>query len=214
MLTTALGGTVSAGIYSPLTVCFSSVLIALIDAVILPCFIAVVVFSVVGNVSENVKLEKMTGFFKSFSSWLLGISFSLFVSFATFQGVSGAAVDGAKMSAAKKLVSGSVPIVGDYLADGFDIALVSTGLIKNSVGLTGVLVLAATTLAPLIKIVAFLLLSRLTSAVSEAVGDKKISSMLSGMAKSASLLVSTLAGITFVFMVLLMLMIFTFNPGV
>ena len=136
------------------------------------------------------------------------------MSFATFQGVSGAAVDGAKMSAAKKLVSGSVPIVGDYLADGFDIALVSTGLIKNSVGLTGVLVLAATTLAPLIKIVAFLLLSRLTSAVSEAVGDKKISSMLSGMVKSASLLVSTLAGITFVFMVLLMLMIFTFNPGV
>ena len=214
VLTTALGGTVSAGIYSPLTVCFSSVLIALIDAVILPCFIAVVVFSVVGNVSENVKLEKMTGFFKSFSSWLLGISFSLFVSFATFQGVSGAAVDGAKMSAAKKLVSGSVPIVGDYLADGFDIALVSTGLIKNSVGLTGVLVLAATTLAPLIKIVAFLLLSKLTSAVSEAVGDKKISAMLSGMAKSASLLVSTLAGITFVFTVLLMLMIFTFNPGV
>ena len=214
VLTTALGGTVSAGIYSPLTVCFSSVLIALIDAVILPCFIAVVVFSVVGNVSENVKLEKMTGFFKSFSSWLLGISFSLFVSFATFQGVSGAAVDGAKMSAAKKLVSGSVPIVGDYLTDGFDIALVSTGLIKNSVGLTGVLVLAATTLAPLIKIVAFLLLSRLTSAVSEAVGDKKISAMLSGMAKSASLLVSTLAGITFVFTVLLMLMIFTFNPGV
>ena len=50
VLTTALGGTVSAGIYSPLTVCFSSVLIALIDAVILPCFIAVVVFSVVSGV--------------------------------------------------------------------------------------------------------------------------------------------------------------------
>lgn len=214
VLTSALGGAVSVGLYSPLTVCFSSIMIALIESVILPCFVAVVVFSVVGNVSENVKLEKMTEFFKSFSSWLLGISFGLFVSFATFQGVSGGFVDGAKFSAIKKFVSGSVPIVGDYLSDGFDIAVIGTGLIKNSIGFSGLMILAATTLTPLVKIVSFLLLSKLCSAFSEAVGDKKISAMLSGMGKSAGLLVSALAGISFVFMVLTMLMIFTFNPGV
>ncbi len=145
---------------------------------------------------------------------MLGLTFGLFVTFATVQGVSGATVDNATLAATRKLVAGNVPVLGEYLSDGLDIALVGCGLVKNGLGIAAMVVVLIATLAPVMKLAAFLLLTKFTAAVGEAVGDKKISAMLTGIGKSTGLLVSALAGVTFVFMVLCMLMIYCFNPGV
>lgn len=213
-LTTALGGTVSAGIFQPLTVVFASGIVELISRIVLPAFVASVIFSAIGNVSDSVKLDKTASLFKNVSSWVLGLTFGLFVTFATVQGVSGATVDNATLAATRKLVAGNVPVLGEYLSDGLDIALVGCGLVKNGLGIAAMVVVLIATLAPVMKLAAFLLLTKFTAAVGEAVGDKKISAMLTGIGKSTGLLVSALAGVTFVFMVLCMLMIYCFNPGV
>lgn len=92
-LTSALGGVGSAGIYQPLMTVMTTVMIKVINVFILPMFIASVVFGIVGNLSDSIKLEKLNKTTKSIAEWTLGIIFSLFITFITAQGITGTAFD-------------------------------------------------------------------------------------------------------------------------
>ena len=75
-------------------------------------------------------------------------------------------------------------------------------------------VLAASVLFPLLRLAVFILGLRLTAAVTEPIGDERTSAALASLADNAGLLVSALVGVGFMFFVLLMLIIGSFNPGV
>ncbi|MEG2688301.1 MAG: stage III sporulation protein AE, partial [Clostridia bacterium] len=159
-----LGGASSVAIYQPFMAVLSSSIIKLIISFIVPAFIATIVFSVVGNISKNVKLDKLTKLIKSVSTWVLGIVFGLFATFLTMQGITGGVVDKFGFNAAKFALSSYVPVLGGYLSDGFDLLSTSMVLVKNAFGFTGVLALLALVMFPLLKLVVFVLALRLTSA--------------------------------------------------
>ena len=213
-LLAAVGGSTGVALYQPFMAVLSGTIIKLVQTVIVPAFIATIVFSVVGNVSENVKLDKLAKLFKSGAGWLVGIVFGLFAAFLTAQGITGGVLDRLSFNAAKFAVSSYVPILGGYVSDGFDLLTASLVLVKNAVGLTGVVVLLAVVLFPLLQIAVYILSLRLTAALTEPMGDARTSSVLASLADSASLLVTALVGVGFMFFVVLMLVIGSFNPGV
>ena len=213
-LLAAVGGGSGVALYQPFMAVLSGAVISLMRSVIVPAFIATIVFSVVGNVSDEVKLDKLAKLFKSGAGWLVGIVFGLFAAFLTAQGITGGVIDRLSFNAAKFAVSSYVPILGGYLSDGFDLLTASLVLVKNAVGATGVVVLLAVVLYPLLQVAVFTLGLRLTAAVTEPLGDKRVSGMTASLADSMSLLVTALAGAGFMFFVLLMLIIGSFNPGV
>lgn len=213
-LMTALGGVVSVGIYRPMLAIFATGIIGVVDGVILPFFIAALVMTVVGNIASNIKLGKLTEFFKSSAGWLLGVMFSLFLSLVTMQGLTGSTVDKLSVSAAKFAISSYVPVLGGYLSDGFDLVLASCVIVKNAVGFTGVLLLLGVILMPIIKIVVFMLGLKLTAALAEPLGDERISSMLYSVSKCLNLLIAALAGVGFLMFLLIMLVMYSCNLGV
>ena len=72
----------------------------------------------------------------------------------------------------------------------------------------------AVVLFPLTRLAAYILALRLTAAVTEPMGDSRTSSVLAALADNSSLLVTALVGVGFMFFILLMLVIGSFNPGV
>lgn len=212
-LLSMLGGATTVATYTPLMAVLSGFIMKLITAVIVPAFIATIVFSVVGNISKNVKLDKLTKVIKSSSTWLIGIVFGLFATFLTVQGITGGVVDKFGFNVAKFALSSYVPVLGGYLSDGFDLLSTSLVLVKNAVGYTGAIILVCVVLFPLVKVVIFTLTLRLTSAIAEPIGDKRISGLLHTVADSMNLLVTALAGVSFLFYVLLMLFIGSCNMG-
>ncbi len=213
-LLSVLGGAQVVATYSPLMAIFTSLIMKMISVVILPSFVAVVVFSVVGNISKTVKLDKLTKLIKSVSTWLLGIVFGVFASFLTAQGITGGVVDKFGFNIAKFALSSYVPILGGYLSDGIDLISASVVLVKNALGYTGVIILISVVLFPLVKVVIFTLTLRLTSAIAEPIGDNRVAMLLHSVAGSMNLLVSALAGVAFMFFILIMLLIGSCNMGV
>ncbi len=213
-LLSALGASASVGGYSPLLAVFCSFIMKIITSVVLPSFIACIVFCVVGNVSKTVKLDKLAKFVKSASSWLIGTVFGLFATFLTMQGISGGVLDKFGFNVAKFAVSSYVPILGGYLSDGFDIMSASLTLVKNAVGYTGAMLLCAVVVFPMVKVIAFLLVVRLTSAICQPIGDERVATLLSSVAKNLNLLITALAGVAFLFFLFLMLLISSCNMGV
>ena len=173
-LLSMLGGATTVATYTPLMAVLSGLIMKIITVVIVPAFIATIVFSVVGNISKNVKLDKLTKVVKSASTWLIGIVFGLFATFLTVQGITGGVVDKFGFNVAKFALSSYVPVLGGYLSDGFDLLSTSLVLVKNAIGYTGAVILICIVLFPLVKVVIFTLTLRLTSAIVEPIGDTRM----------------------------------------
>jgi stage III sporulation protein AE len=210
-LMSALGGNVGAAAYQPLMATLAVGIISVINAVVFPCFIATILFSVIGNMSETVRLEGFRNFFKTSANWLLGGVFTLFMLFVTVKGITGAALDGVTINALKFAVSSYVPILGGYLSDGFDLVLGSLVLIKNATGFTSVIILLTMLFSPIIKIAIFVLALKLLAAITEPVADARISKMISGLASNMKLLIASVLGVGFMFFLVVMLVIMTAN---
>lgn len=201
-LLTALGGSVSVGIYQPAIALLGNLFVSLITYFLLPLFIFSIVFSIVGNLSQNTRLDKFVSFLQSLFKWTIGLCFTIFLGFVSIQGIMAGAVDGLSIRTAKYAIKSYIPIVGGYVSDGLTIIMASSSLIKNAVGGVGLFVLLATVISPILSIAIFMLALKFMAGIIEPIGDKKISGFLSDMSKSMSLLVALLVAVSFMYVVM------------
>jgi stage III sporulation protein AE len=212
-LVTALGGVSAAGVYQPAIAAIGAIIIKIVTATVMPLFLACIVFCIIGSLSNNIKLDKLTNTTKSTAEWILGIMFSLFIAFISVEGIAGSAFDSVTIRSAKFALSGYLPIIGGQISDGFDLVVASLILLKNSFGLISIIILLSIVLAPAIKIILFSLLLKATAAVLEPVADKRVSDLLFNTAKCFNLLLVIIIGLAFIIFIMLMLIIVTCNLG-
>ena len=205
-LMAASGGAVSAGVFRPAVAFLASGICELFTAVVLPTSIVVVALTFAGNLSPDVRCEKLGGLFKSVNKWLIGLTLGLFTLFLTVQGIASAQYDGLSLRAVKYLVSGSVPIVGGFLSGGVDLVLAGSALIKNALGSFSVLLLFASVLRPLLLFAAFQLFLRLCAAATEPVGGK-ISSFLTSLANDCGFFIAGLLCVAFLHFLTILLLV-------
>ena len=205
-LMAASGGTVSAGVFRPAVAFLASGICELFTAVVLPTSVVVVALTFAGNLSPDVRCEKLGGLFKSVNKWLIGLTLGLFTLFLTVQGIASAQYDGLSLRAVKYLVSGSVPIVGGFLSGGVDLVLAGSALIKNALGSFSVLLLFASVLRPLLLFAAFQLFLRLCAAATEPVGGK-ISSFLTSLANDCGFFIAGLLCVAFLHFLTILLLV-------
>lgn len=213
-LLAAVGGASTVAVLTPLMAALSNIIIQIINYIVLPAFIATIVFSVVGNISKNVKLDKLTKLFKSGAGWVLTIVFGLFMAIATTQGFVASSFDGVGFSAAKFALSSYVPILGGYLSDGFDLVAASVVIIKNAFGFVAILTLITVILFPILKLVVFMLSLKLMSAIVEPLGNERVTSLMNSLSKNISLLISAIAGVGFMFFVILLMVLGSCNMAI
>lgn len=210
-LMAGIGGAVSVKAYQPAVALLSGGVVEIVSAVVLPLFIFTLVFSVVGNLSKSVRLGKLTDFFKSASTTVLAVTFTVFTAFLAVQGLTAGSFDGVSIRAAKFATKSYIPILGGYLADGLDLILAGSVLIKNSVGVAGLLLLLSTVLMPLLQILGVCFGFKIVAAVIEPVSDSRLTSFLTGIAKSMNMLIAALLAVAFMYFISVMLLIFTSN---
>lgn len=214
-LMTALGSVSAAGVYNPLMAALSTGIGTVISSIVLPCFIATVVLSVAGNMSNGIKLGRLSKFFKSAATFVLAGVFSFFAAFLTVQGLGGGIADSISLKTAKFAVQSYIPILGGYLSDGMDLAMAGIVLIKNSLGIVSVMLLFSAVAVPVIETAVFTLGLKLVAGLCEPVcSDKRISDLLYGVSKNTGLLTAAIAGMAFMFIITVMLVISTANAGV
>ena len=210
-LLTAVGGSVSVGLYQPAIALLGNIFISLITYFLMPLFIFSIIFSIVGNLSNNVKLDKFVGFLQGTFKWSIGLLFTLFLGFITIQGISASAVDGLSIRTAKYTIKSYVPIVGGYVSDGLSIIMASSMLIKNAVGTAGLLLILFSVISPVISLILFMLALRFMAGIIEPIGDKKTANFVSDISKSMSMLIALIVAVSFMYMVMTGLIMMSAN---
>lgn len=210
-LMTAVGASAGVTAMQPSLALFCGGIIELVSKCVLPLAVMGIVFCVVANMSNNIRLTKFAEFFRHISTVILSIVFTVFTAFLTVKGVTAGVTDGISIRAVKFATRNYLPIVGGYIAEGFDLILASSILIKNAVGVTGLILILVLITAPIIKILLYSLALQLTAAVIEPVSDSRIVAFLTDCSKSLTVLYVCIIAVAFMFFLLCMLAICTAN---
>ena len=210
-LMTAIGAGSSVAVYRPGVAIRASGISELIIVFILPAFIISVVLTAVGNLSDGVKLGKLSDFFSGSSKWLLGTAFFLFSAFMAVQGITASVYDGVSIRTAKFAISKYVPIIGGYLSDGLNLVMSGSVLVKNALGTTAIVLLFVSVLPVIIQVLVLNLSLRFAGAVIEPFGDGRMSALVTNLGKNLTLLISIVLAIAFLYFVFLILIVCTGN---
>lgn len=173
------GSNLSAGLYRPVFVFLTTFVTGILTKIVFPLIFFSMIIVTVSDVSETLKTDKIVKFVCSLNKWILGIIATVFTFFVTLKGTGASYSDGISLRIIKFAVGNSVPLVGGFLRESSETVLASGVLIKNALGVCGVMLLAFTLLTPVIKLVVFSLFLKLTAGVSEILGNEKTGAFLS-----------------------------------
>ena len=207
----ATGGSVSASVYKPAVSLLSSGVISIILYAVLPMVALMTIFGMISKFSKTIKLNKFVEFIQSVIKWVLGLTTTIFGLFISVQGITSATFDGISVRATKYAISNSVPLIGGFLKDGFDLVVAGSVLIKNAVGIVSVFGLFYLILSPVLYMAVFSLLLKLVSALIEPICDNGMADFCLIISKGVTYLCVCLLIVGFMLFITVLLMIFSAN---
>ena len=169
--------------------------------------------AIVSKVSERIQLDKLSKFFNSSIVWILGIVLTIFVGLASVEGSLSSTVDGITAKTTKAAVSNFIPVVGKILGDAVETVIGCGAILKNAVGIVGVIVVISICMAPIIKLAILMGLYYLSAAVCQPIADEKIIKLLDQMGDTFKILFAILCSISIMLVIGVTLVIKISNSG-
>lgn len=177
----------SAALYAG-TALFLSVLGKMITAVFIPLIYLFLAISSAGSAFSDDLLIKIKDMMKGLISWSLKTILTLFTTYMGITGVVSGTVDTASLKAAKVTMSTVVPVVGGILSEASESILVSAGVLKNAIGIYGVLAILSVFCRPFLKIGLQYLILKYTGVICGLFVSKKISGLIEDYSSALGLL--------------------------
>ena len=151
-LLTAIGGTAGASFYQPALTAAGGTMITFVRSFTLKIALCCGVVTLLCHMTDQPNLKGLAALLRRVAAWTLGIAFTLFLSVTTLQGITSSVRDGVSIRAAKYAVDHFVPVVGGMFADTMDTLIGSALLVKNALGITGLIGLVLLAAGPLLQV--------------------------------------------------------------
>lgn len=172
-----------------------------INTFLIPMLLVSMTLGIISHISDKVQIDKLSKFLKSSITWVLGIILTVFTCILSLEGTLSSSVDGLTSKTAKAAVSNFIPVVGKIMGDTVETVIGCGNILKNSVGVIGIIIVLGIVLVPLIKIVVLWISFQLTSALCEAVADVKIVKLISQISDSYKILLAILFSVSIMFII-------------
>ncbi|WP_018751515.1 stage III sporulation protein AE [Paenibacillus sanguinis] len=206
-LLASMGNAVTVTVTHPLVVFMVHMVGTAVHTVIFPLLFFSAVLHIVSSLSDKYKLTQLANLLRTVSMALLGILLTVFLGIISVKGIAGSVADGVTLRAAKYLTGNFIPVVGKVFADATDTVISASLLVKNSIGLVGVIILLLLCAFPAIKIITLSLLFNLAGAVMQPLGDSPIVTCLETIGKSMLYVFAALAAVGLMFFLAITIML-------
>jgi len=206
-LISTMGGVLTVGAYSPMLSFLINIVSSVFIYFLFPLFSLSVILSILGNLSDNLKLDKFNDFIKSLFKWVVGVVFAVFMGFLSIKGLTAGVSDGISVKATKFAIKNYIPMLGGYINEGFEFIKAGSMLVKNATGVVSILLLFLSIISPILMIAMFQLLLRLLSGLVEVFGDKKSSKLIFDISNSLKFLIVILVGVALMYFFTIFLLI-------
>ena len=168
------GGTSSAALLTPMTSLLGDILVNFLGKWGIFLCRAACVCAVAMPFAGRFGPETLFATLKNIVLWITGLTMAAFVGALKVQGMLGSTFDSAAVRTVRFAFDKMVPGAGGGISDSMDAVLSSVLLVKGAVGVTGMLVLALSCAAPVMKLWGYLLAARLAAVLAAPMGDDGI----------------------------------------
>ena len=172
------GSITTSGVLEPIILFLINFIGNIIQTLIIPIVLVFTSLIVISKISDNVQIDKLSKFLKSGVVWFFGIILTIFVAVISLEGTLSSSVDGITAKTTKAVVSSAIPVVGKILGDAVDTVLGCGIILKNAVGVIGIIIVIGICIIPILKLGIFTIAYKLMSAICEPIADKNITSLL------------------------------------
>ena len=201
MVISAMSGrAVSSAALSSVVMIFSSVVSTFLCSVFMPVITAAAGLEIVNNVFEEDMFSSLLDFIKyvlSMSLKVLGLAFTAVIS---FQRLGTTAASALAVKAAKNAVN-CVPVVGDILSSSAQTVADAGAAVGNAVAAACAAAAVVISSAPVLRLTAVLIAFKVTAALTQPAGEKRITKTLNSAGDYMAILIGAvfLSAIMFVF---------------
>jgi len=201
------GGVISVSFFHPILIFLMQTSSLLVTYFILPLILVSTILSIVSIINEELQVTKLANLIRNTAVGVLGIFLTVFLGVLSVQGMTTAVTDGVAVKTAKFVSSNFIPVVGKVFADVTDTVISASLLLKNTVGIVGLVVLLGIIVFPAIKILTVALIFKFSAAVLQPVGSKQIISTIDVIGKSVIYLFVCLSIVSLMFFLSMTLII-------
>ncbi len=213
-LLAASGSVVTAGLLHPLVLAGVQLSSLLILKWVFPLLFLAAVVETVTGFSEEFRLTGVARLLRQAGMLVLGLGFCLFLGVLTVYGVGASVADGVTLRSAKFMAKAFVPVVGGMFADAAELVASASLLLRNGVGLVGLLAVLFTVAFPVLKLVALILIYRLAGVAVQPVAGPGVAACLEGLAGSLTLVAVAVGAVAVMFVLALGVLVAAGNAAV
>ncbi len=201
------GGVISVGFFHPILIFLMHTSGLLVTYFVLPLILVSTILSIVSIINDELQVTKLAALIRNIAVGVLGIFLTIFLGVLSVQGMTTAVTDGVAVKTAKFVTSNFIPVVGKVFADVTDTVISASLLLKNTVGIVGLVTMLAIIVFPALKILVLALIYKFSAAILQPVGSKAIISTIDVIGKSVIYLFVCLAIVSLMFFLSMTLII-------
>jgi stage III sporulation protein AE len=177
-----------------------------IKLIVFPLIIMSALLSLVNTISETIKVQRMAKFCGQMAQISLGFFMTIFVGVLTLRALYASVLDKVALRTTRFVTDNAIPIVGKMVGDTVEVAAGYVVMLKDALGIFGVLLIAGIVFFPLLKIVALALIYKLVGAIVEPMGDAKTAAVLESMSTHLMMMLAATASVGFMFFIMIAIM--------
>ncbi|BCD31193.1 stage III sporulation protein AE [Bacillus cereus] len=193
------GGVVSVSFFHPIIIFLMNTSGLLMNYIVLPLLLLATILSIVSTMSDQYKVTKLSKLLQNVSVGIIGIFLTIFLGVLSVQGTATAVADGIAVKTAKFVTGNFIPVVGRMFTEAADTVISASGLLKNTVGIIGLVILCLIVAFPAIQIFCIAFIYKFAAAVLQPVGSGAIIQCLDIIGRSIIYVFACLAIVSFMF---------------
>lgn len=210
-LMATFGNIITVSFFHPIIILLINVSGVLVAHVILPLLFLSALLLIVSSLNEHYQVTHLANLFRSIGIGILGVFLTIFLGVMSVQGTASAIQDGVAMKTTKFITGNFIPVIGRTFTDATDTILTASLLLKNAVGIVGLVIIAFLALFPALKIFAIALTYKVAAAILQPIGDGPVITSLNTISKSIVYILACLLVVTLMFFLAIVIIVVASN---
>ncbi|MBB3109173.1 stage III sporulation protein AE [Paenibacillus phyllosphaerae] len=213
-LLASMGNVVTVSVMHPLIIFMIHAVGTVIYTIVFPLLFFSAVLHIASAITDKFKVTQLANVLRNFAIGLMGVMLTIFLGVISVQGATGSVTDGVTMRTAKFVAGNFVPVIGRTFSDAADTVMSASLLVKNAIGLAGVIILILLCAFPAVKILTLALIYNVSAAVMQPLGDSPIVGCLQTIGKTLIYVFAALAAVGLMFFLAVTIILTAGNAAV
>ncbi|NMB08305.1 MAG: stage III sporulation protein AE [Tissierellia bacterium] len=182
-LLTAVSGPNTRLLFHPIVLGTISIVSSIIKNLVFPLILFAFTIGIISNVSEKIQFSQLSELIRQIIIGIITGSLTIFIGIITMFGI-GSKIDGMTIRTAKFAVDNLVPIVGKFLSDAVETVVSCSAILKNGIGIIGLIALFLICIVPIIKIVVLIFSYKIIGAIAQTIASENIVNFFNEVGKA------------------------------